>query len=77
MIKNDIPSTPHITTEDHYLLHPGDEAYNYYDMIAGTIGNDIDSEGWFTFHQVDGTKKTLNGPRLCSIAFALRQSWIN
>lgn len=62
-------------TEDHQLIGEGMEAFNYYDRVAGVV-KDIDNDGWFDFIQIDGTKKILNGERICSIEYAIRKGWL-
>lgn len=64
-----------VITEDGATLHPGDRAFNYYDMKAGTIGDDLDDSGWFTFVHDDGTDAVLNGARICTTAYAERKGW--
>ena len=41
--------TDEVITEDGATLRQGDRAFNYYDMKAGTIGDDLDDSGWLTF----------------------------
>ena len=53
-----------IRTEDGCFLSPGERAFNYYDLKWGTIGDDMDSSGWFSFFHDDGTRCTLNGERI-------------
>lgn len=65
-----------ICLEDGTRRKPGDLAFNYYDMKPGTIGDDVDPEGWFTFRHTDGTTALLNGERVCSLATAIEKGWL-
>ena len=60
-------------------LHEGDRAYDYYSMKPGRIGKQAGSSGewakWFDFIHDDGTITTLNGERICSLAFAARREF--
>lgn len=62
-------------TEDGYPLGPGVTAFNYYDMKWGTVGYDIDRDGWFTFYHEDGTTACLNGARLATYDPRTREGW--
>lgn len=93
MIDHDAPQE--VVTQDGVTLHLGDRAYNYYDMMPGTIeridaypqpdtmkgqnsGTSIDewTNYWFTFRHTDGSSTSLDGSRICSIAFATKKGWI-
>jgi hypothetical protein len=55
---------PDLTTEDNRTpIVEGMRLYNYYDCKWGVV-HDIRSDGWFSFHQDDGTRTTLNGVRV-------------
>ena len=65
-----------IVTANRVTLQEGDHAYNYYDRKSGTIQNDLDDQGWFTFRHWDGTKSLLDGERICTLEFAAAKGWI-
>jgi hypothetical protein len=65
-----------IKTEDGVVVRPGTRVFNYYDRQAGVIGDDIDRDGWFTLTHDDGTTKTLDGSRICSIQYAMVKRWV-
>jgi hypothetical protein len=65
-----------ICLEDGTTRKPGDLAFNYYDRKPGTIGDDVDISGWFTFYQTDGTTALLNGERVCSLKTAVQKGWL-
>lgn len=70
-------------TDDNITVQTGDRVYNYYDMRPGVIGEsngyddqpDSPNYGWFTFVGDDGRRSTLNGQRICSMAFAASEGW--
>lgn len=64
-----------IHTEDKARLNPGDRAYNYYDRQPGTIGDDVDPQGWFTFRHDEGSTAILNGERICTLETARRLNY--
>jgi hypothetical protein len=55
-----------VRTEDRAVLRKGGRAFNYYDGKWGTIGDDLDRDGWFTFRHDDGTSAVLNGERIAT-----------
>lgn len=61
---------------DRQQVSTGDRVFNYYDMEAGTIGEDAGQDGWFTFHADGGKRTLLNGERICSLAYAARKGWV-
>jgi hypothetical protein len=65
-----------IRTEDGVTLEAGDRAYNYYDRKSGRIMNEPGDEGWFDFQEVDGTIRSLNGERICSLEYAQSRGWL-
>lgn len=82
---------PTIRTEDGSEVAEGDRAYDYYSMKPGVVGKMDDRERedayygpeqqgslhpWFTFLHDDGTRKYLNGQRICSEAAARRKGWL-
>lgn len=83
-----IPPEVEIMTEDDVIVRHGDQVYNYYDMVTGTIRlrqHDVDkideftnirSDIWFEFVRDDNGQTTiLNGERICTIAFAKRRGF--
>jgi hypothetical protein len=62
-------------TEDGATVHTGDKVYNYYDMEPGTIGRPAGQDGWFYFHADGKGTNILNGPRICTMAFAKRRGF--
>ena len=68
-----------ILSEDGHTFEAGDEAYDYYSMKPGKIGDETTfnyaPDLWFTFIHTDGTQTTLNGQRICSLAHARRMGW--
>jgi hypothetical protein len=58
------------TTEDGTTVREGDRAYDYYSMKPGVIGKPAFFEDWFEFIHDDGTVNSLNGQRICTMAFA-------
>ena len=64
-----------IISEDKVEFQEGDRVFNYYDMQVGTIVF-IEHDGWFKFHQDDGSETELNGERICSLDFATKKGWI-
>lgn len=73
------PQTATIRTEDGVDLHPGDRAYNYYDMKPGRIRGEGRirhlPDDWFDFDHDDGTHALLNGQRICTIEYARRRGF--
>jgi hypothetical protein len=69
---------PTYTDDGGTVHHEGDRAYNYYSMKPGVIGEGSGTfDGWFDFHHDDGTRVTLNGQRICTLAHAKRMGWPN
>lgn len=64
-----------VTTEDGAIMLVGARAFNYYDRKPGKITM-LDADGWFDFEHDDGTVKSLNGERICTLAFAQRKGWV-
>lgn len=64
-------------TEDGCELETGDQAYDYYSMKPGKIGEDARAfeGGWFTFEHTDGTTELLNGQRICTMGYAIRRGF--
>ena len=65
-----------ILTEDNVIVTVGDRAFNYYEMKVGQIISEPEWNGWFKFHQDDGSETELNGERICSLDFANKKGWI-
>jgi len=61
---------PTIRTEDGKTVAVGACVYNYYDGWWGLVGDDIDTDGWFTLYGIDeygiltGETACLNGERV-------------
>jgi hypothetical protein len=68
-----------IVTEDGAVVAKGDVVYNYYDMWPGQIVTNPDDQGWFYVKPLKGVERQqqalLNGPRICSLAFAKRRGF--
>jgi hypothetical protein len=76
MQDQDTSELPTYGTEDDVEVQEGDMVYDYYSMKPGKIGKPADIQtGWFDFEHTDGSRLTLNGQRICSLAFAARKNW--
>lgn len=51
--------------EDGTKFRKGDRMFNYYDRKWGVVG-EPGPDGWFDFHNEDGTQVLLNGQRVAS-----------
>jgi len=66
-----------IKLEDGTTATTGDRVFNYYDRYPVTIAG-IDGEGWCYTTRDDGSRgPSLNGARMCSLAFAVRKGWLS
>ena len=66
---------PFYVTEDDVMVFQGERAYNYYEMKPGVVGKPSFFKEWFEFIHDDGTVTSLNGQRICSVAYARRRKF--